>query len=55
MAGCAVYEEVGWLNIGGQHGQQFVLLCHTHSLQKVPYTPFVYAEAQMSNTSADVL
>jgi len=33
LAGRAVYEEVSGLDIGGQHGRWFVLLCYTHRPQ----------------------
>jgi len=35
-SGCAVYGEVDGLDIGGWHGQRFVLLCHTHTPQRRP-------------------
>ena len=37
-SGRALREVVDGLDIGGQHGQQFVLLRHTHMPQKWPYT-----------------
>jgi len=37
LSGHVVYGEVYGLDIGGQHGQWFVLLRHTHSPQRKPY------------------
>jgi len=36
-SGHAVHEEVDGMDIGGQHGQWFVLLHHTHRPQRKPY------------------
>ena len=36
-SGCAVHGEVDGLDVGGQHGRRFVLLRHTHRLQRRPH------------------
>jgi len=36
-SGHAVHGKVDGLDIGGQHGRRFVLLCHTHWPQRRPY------------------
>ena len=36
-SGRAVHEEVGGLDIGGQHVRRFVLVRHTHRPQRMPY------------------
>jgi len=36
-SGRTVHEEVGGLDNGGQHGRRYVLLRHTHMLQRKPY------------------
>ena len=36
-SGHVVHEEVNGLDIAGQHHRQFVLLRHTHRLQRRPY------------------
>jgi len=35
-SGHAVHTDVDGLDIGGQHGRRFVLLCHTHRPQRKP-------------------
>ena len=50
----AVHEEVDGLDIEGRHGRRFVLLRHTHRLQRRPYS-FVQAEAETSDTGAEVV
>jgi len=45
MSGCTFHGEVDGLDIQGQHGQQFVLLHHTHRSQR-GYTPFVHARVK---------
>jgi len=37
-SGRAVHGEVDRMDIGGQHGRRFVLLCHTHRPQRRPYS-----------------
>jgi len=42
------------LDIGGQHGQQFVLLRHTYKPQR-GYNPFVQARVKTSDTSVEAV
>jgi len=53
-SGHAAHEEVDGLDIGGQHGRRFVLLCHTHRPQR-GHTPFVQAGSETSDTGVEAV
>jgi len=50
----AVHEGVDGLDIGGQHGGQFVFLPHTHRPQRRPY-PLVQAGSETPDTGAEAV
>jgi len=53
-SGRAVHEEVGGLNIGGQHGRRFVVLRHTHRPQRRSY-PICTSRSGTSDTGAEAV
>ena len=55
-SGHAVHGEVDGSDIGGQHGWRFVLLRHTHTMQRRPgHTTSVQARAETSDTGAEAV
>ena len=52
--GHVVHVEVDGLDIEGQHGRRFVLLCHTHRPQRRPY-PICTNRSETSDIGAEAV